>query len=92
MQRILAELQERGAHRVAMEVSSHSLVQRRVAGLKMNTAIFTNLTRDHLDYHGDINSYAAAKSRLFAMAGLENAVINLDDNGPHDTGQYGSAG
>lgn len=80
VQRILAELQERGARRVAMEVSSHSLVQRRVAGLKINTAIFTNLTRDHLDYHGDINSYAAAKSRLFAMAGLENAVINLDDN------------
>ena len=80
VQRILAELHESGARRVAMEVSSHSLVQRRVAGLKMNTAIFTNLTRDHLDYHGDINRYAAAKSRLFAMAGLENAVINLDDN------------
>ena len=63
-----------------MEVSSHSLVQRRVAGLQIDTAVFTNLTRDHLDYHGNLNSYAAAKARLFAMAGLKNAVINIDDN------------
>ena len=80
IQRILAELKDAGAKRIAMEVSSHSLVQRRVAGLKIDTAVFTNLTRDHLDYHGDLNSYAAAKARLFAMAGLKNAVINLDDN------------
>jgi UDP-N-acetylmuramoyl-L-alanyl-D-glutamate--2,6-diaminopimelate ligase len=80
VQRILAELRDAGAKRIAMEVSSHSLVQRRVAGLQVDTAVFTNLTRDHLDYHGDINSYAAAKARLFAMAGLKNAVINLDDN------------
>ena len=58
----------------------HSLVQRRVAGLKINTAVFTNLSRDHLDYHGDINAYAAAKSRLFAMQGLQHAVINSDDS------------
>jgi len=80
VQRILEELKDAGAKRIAMEVSSHSLVQRRVAGLKIDTAVFTNLTRDHLDYHGDLNSYAAAKARLFAMAGLKNAVINLDDN------------
>ena len=80
VQRILAELRDAGAKRIAMEVSSHSLVQRRVAGLQIDTAVFTNLTRDHLDYHGDINSYAAAKARLFAMAGLKHAVINLDDN------------
>ena len=80
VQRILAELKDAGAKRIAMEVSSHSLVQRRVAGLQVDTAVFTNLTRDHLDYHGDINSYAAAKARLFAMTGLKNAVINLDDN------------
>lgn len=80
VQRILAELNAAGTQRLAMEVSSHSLVQRRIAGLQINTAVFTNLTRDHLDYHGDLNSYAAAKSRLFAMAGLKNAVINLDDN------------
>ena len=80
MQRILAELKSKGAANVALEVSSHSLVQRRVAGLKVDTAVFTNLSRDHLDYHGDINAYGAAKSRLFAMAGLQHAVINLDDN------------
>ena len=80
MQRILAELASKGAKQVALEVSSHSLVQRRVAGLKINTAVFTNLSRDHLDYHGDINAYAAAKSRLFAMQGLEHAVINSDDS------------
>ena len=80
MQRILAELNSKGAANVALEVSSHSLVQRRVAGLKVDTAVFTNLSRDHLDYHGDINAYGAAKSRLFAMPGLQHAVINLDDN------------
>jgi UDP-N-acetylmuramoyl-L-alanyl-D-glutamate--2,6-diaminopimelate ligase len=79
MQRILAELASRGAQHVALEVSSHSLVQRRVAGLAINTAVFTNLSRDHLDYHGDINAYAAAKARLFAMQGLQRAVINVDD-------------
>lgn len=63
-----------------MEVSSHSLVQRRIAGLQVDTAVFTNLSRDHLDYHGDLASYAAAKARLFAMSGLKNAVINIDDS------------
>ena len=80
MQRILAELRDSGSRRVAIEASSHGLVQRRIAGLQIDTAIFTNLSRDHLDYHGDLNSYAAAKSRLFAMSGLKHAVINLDDN------------
>ena len=80
MQRILAELASKGAKNIALEVSSHSLVQRRVAGVKITTAVFTNLSRDHLDYHGDINAYAAAKSRLFAMQGLQHAVINLDDS------------
>jgi UDP-N-acetylmuramoyl-L-alanyl-D-glutamate--2,6-diaminopimelate ligase len=80
MQLILAELRDAGARRVAIEASSHGLVQRRIAGLRIDTAIFTNLSRDHLDYHGDLNSYAAAKSRLFAMSGLKHAVINLDDN------------
>lgn len=80
MQRILAELKSKGASTVALEVSSHSLVQRRVAGLQVDTAVFTNLSRDHLDYHGDLASYAAAKSRLFAMTDLKNAVINVDDS------------
>ena len=80
MQRILAEMRDSGTRRVAIEASSHGLVQRRIAGLHIDTAIFTNLSRDHLDYHGDLNSYAAAKSRLFGMSGLKHAVINLDDN------------
>jgi len=79
MQRILADMASSGAKRAAIEVSSHSLVQRRVAGLQIDTAIFTNLSRDHLDYHGDLTEYAAAKARLFAMAGLKHAVINVDD-------------
>ncbi|ETN93021.1 UDP-N-acetylmuramoyl-L-alanyl-D-glutamate--2,6-diaminopimelate ligase [Gammaproteobacteria bacterium MOLA455] len=80
MQRILAELRDDGSRRVVIEASSHGLAQRRIAGLQIDTAIFTNLSRDHLDYHGDLNSYAAAKSRLFGMSGLKHAVINLDDN------------
>ena len=63
----------------AMEVSSHALAQDRIAGLNFTTAIFTNLSRDHLDYHGDLESYQAAKARLFSLDGLEQAVIFVDD-------------
>ncbi len=63
-----------------LEVSSHSLVQGRVGGLPFNTALFTNLSHDHLDYHGDMDSYAAAKARLFSVDGLQHAVINADDS------------
>ncbi len=62
-----------------MEVSSHALDQGRVAGLRFATGAFTNLSRDHLDYHGDMDAYAEAKARLFAWPGLESAVINRDD-------------
>jgi UDP-N-acetylmuramoyl-L-alanyl-D-glutamate--2,6-diaminopimelate ligase len=79
MQRILAELQACGADRVALEASSHSLQQQRIAGLVIDTAVFTNLSRDHLDYHGSLEHYAAAKARLFAMSSLKQAVINQDD-------------
>ncbi len=54
--------------RVAMEVSSHALEQERCAGVRFHTAVFTNLTRDHLDYHGDMAAYGAAKAQLFAVA------------------------
>ena len=64
------ELAELGAPRVAMEVSSHALKQERVAGLTFHTAVFTNLTRDHLDEHGDLASYGEAKRRLFTIPGL----------------------
>ncbi|MEO8367376.1 MAG: UDP-N-acetylmuramoyl-L-alanyl-D-glutamate--2,6-diaminopimelate ligase [Pseudoxanthomonas sp.] len=79
MHALLAELRDAGAKAVAMEVSSHALDQGRVANVHFDVAIFTNLTRDHLDYHGDMDSYGAAKARLFAWPGLKAAIINLDD-------------
>lgn len=79
LQAILADLSAEGAEAVAMEVSSHALDQQRVEGLFFNIAVLTNLTQDHLDYHGDMNGYAQAKGRLFHMPGLSWAVINLDD-------------
>lgn len=65
---------------VAMEVSSHALDQSRVAGTFFDTAVFTNLSRDHLDYHKTFEEYAAAKFQLFESEGLSNAVINIDDD------------
>ncbi len=79
VQRLLAGYLRRGARCVAMEVSSHGLDQGRVAGLKYDVAVFTNLTRDHLDYHGTMESYAEAKYRLFSARGLRHAVVNADD-------------
>lgn len=73
------EIAELGAPRVAMEVSSHALAQDRVAGLAFHTAVFTNLTRDHLDEHGDFASYGRAKLALFRRAELRYAVVNADD-------------
>lgn len=79
MHRLLSDFVAQGARALCMEVSSHALEQDRVAGINFNIAVFTNLTRDHLDYHGDMESYAAAKARLFAVDGLEVAIINMDD-------------
>ena len=64
---------------VVMEVSSHALHQARVAGTDFDTAIFTNLSRDHLDYHQSIDEYADAKFELFKLVGLKNAIINIGD-------------
>ncbi|MFT5644050.1 MAG: UDP-N-acetylmuramoyl-L-alanyl-D-glutamate--2,6-diaminopimelate ligase [Janthinobacterium sp.] len=69
----------RGVDALALEVSSIGLVQQRVAGMHFDVALFTNLTRDHLDYHGDLAQYEAAKARLFDWPGLKCAVVNLDD-------------
>jgi UDP-N-acetylmuramoyl-L-alanyl-D-glutamate--2,6-diaminopimelate ligase len=77
--RQLAELRALGAECVAMEVSSHALDQGRTAGVRFHTAAFTNLTRDHLDYHGSMAAYGEAKARLFALPGLTTRVINVDD-------------
>ena len=79
MHALLAGLRDAGAKAVAMEVSSHALDQGRVDGVHYDIAVFTNLTRDHLDYHGDMETYGAAKAKLFARPGLHAAVINRDD-------------
>ncbi|MGY4826035.1 UDP-N-acetylmuramoyl-L-alanyl-D-glutamate--2,6-diaminopimelate ligase [Stutzerimonas chloritidismutans] len=79
VQATLANLKQEGARAVAMEVSSHGLDQRRVAALDFDVAVFTNLSRDHLDYHGSMDAYGAAKARLFEVPGLSCRVINLDD-------------
>ena len=76
---LLAQLRDAGARAVAMEVSSHALDQGRVDNVHFDVAVFTNLTRDHLDYHGDMRAYGAAKARLFAWPELKAAVVNLDD-------------
>lgn len=79
VQSLLAEYRDSGAAACAMEVSSHALTQGRVNGVHFDVALLTNLSRDHLDYHGDMESYAAAKRRLFEWQDLKFAVINLDD-------------
>jgi UDP-N-acetylmuramoyl-L-alanyl-D-glutamate--2,6-diaminopimelate ligase len=73
------EIARLGTPVVALEVSSHAIVQERIAGLRVQTAAFTNLSRDHLDAHGSFEAYGEAKARLFRRAGLERAVINIDD-------------
>lgn len=79
LQRWLSALRDAGADAVAMEVSSQGLHQYRADGVHFRTAVFSNLTQDHLDYHGDMQAYGAAKARLFQMSGLQHAVINADD-------------
>lgn len=79
LQRQLAEMNDAGAGHVAMEVSSHALDQGRVNGVHFDVAVFTNLSHEHLDYHGDMATYAAAKQRLFRFPAVKHAVINADD-------------
>lgn len=78
--RMLAHFVAEGYQVVAMEVSSHGLDQGRVNGVHFETAVFTNLTRDHLDYHGSMRQYGESKRKLFEVAGLQNAVLNVDDH------------
>ncbi|HEX4798046.1 MAG TPA: UDP-N-acetylmuramoyl-L-alanyl-D-glutamate--2,6-diaminopimelate ligase [Burkholderiales bacterium] len=79
LHRSLAGLLAQGAQGVAMEVTSIGLDQGRANGVAFGAALFTNLSRDHLDYHGDMESYARAKQRLFETPSLKHAVLNLDD-------------
>jgi len=78
--RQLAAFVDQGAAACAMEVSSIGVEEGRINGVHFDVAVFTNLTQDHLDYHGSMAAYAAAKERLFAWTGLRAAVINLDDS------------
>ena len=79
VQYLLKEFVAQGARAAAIEVSSHGLVQGRVNAVNFACALFTNLTHDHLDYHGSMQAYGEAKARLFEMPGLQAAVLNLDD-------------
>ncbi len=80
LQTQLKELIDAGAQWLAMEISSHALDQERIAGIDIDCAVFTNLTQDHLDYHGTMGDYAEAKAKLFQQSGLKHAVINFDDS------------
>lgn len=79
VQAALAQLRQLGADTVAMEVSSQGLHQYRVNGVRFDVAVFTNLTRDHLDYHGSMEDYAETKRKLFMFESLSSAVVNMDD-------------
>ena len=93
LQRTLAEMKRASAQAVAMEVSSHGLDQGRVNGVAFDCALFTNLTHDHLDYHGTMAAYGEAKARLFDAPGLGTAVLNLDDPfGARLAGRAGARG
>jgi len=78
MHQTLAEFRDQGARFAAIEVSSHALLQNRVDGVAFDTVLFTNLSRDHLDYHGDMQSYGDAKARLFLEYSAKQRIINLD--------------
>lgn len=79
VQQVLAQWCEADVAMAAMEVSSHGLEQGRIAAVNFETALFTNLTRDHLDYHGTMAAYGDAKKKLFQQSGLKTAVLNGDD-------------
>ena len=77
--RVASWMKQRGASHLVMEVSSHALAQERVYGVPFRVAAFTNLTQDHLDFHGDMQAYGAAKAKLFFEFAPRDAVINVDD-------------
>lgn len=79
LNRYCSQFKDEGARAVAMEVSSHALEQKRIAGIHLHMGILTNLTRDHLDYHQTMAAYAKAKRKLFTHSGLKLAIINADD-------------
>lgn len=78
LQKYLCELKTQGAQTIAMEVSSHGLAQNRVNSIPFSSAMFTNLTQDHLDYHGNMQDYGNAKQKLFQFASLKRVILNAD--------------
>lgn len=80
LQKLFSELRNENAKVISMEVSSHGLEQHRVAGCHFDIAVFTNLSRDHLDYHGDMATYGASKLKLFTDYAVQKVVVNLDDD------------
>jgi UDP-N-acetylmuramoyl-L-alanyl-D-glutamate--2,6-diaminopimelate ligase len=80
LQSIAALMLQNKASHLSMEVSSHALVQGRVIGAHFKVAAFTNLTQDHLDFHGDMESYYLAKAKLFTPQLSDHAIINIDDS------------
>lgn len=79
LQQLLARLRNDGVHHAVMEVSSHALEQGRINGTVFELAVFTNLSRDHLDYHADMEAYGSAKRRLFELECLRHGLVNIDD-------------
>src|SRR5437667_11697843 len=85
LQELLAQIANAGCKAAAMEVSSHALAQERTRGIEWNVAVFTNLTQDHLDFHGTMENYFDAKAKLFAQLGSQRekskpvAIVNIDD-------------
>ncbi len=79
LQHRLALIRQKDIHTVCMEVSSHALNQNRVDAIEFDVAVFTNLSRDHLDYHKSMENYAQAKRKLFFMASVRSAIVNIDD-------------
>lgn len=89
---LLAQLRRRGIRTVAMEASSHGLIQGRLNGVRFTGGLFTNLSRDHLDYHGSMETYLEAKLRLLTWPGLEFVAFNLDDASAETIASRVSAG
>jgi UDP-N-acetylmuramoyl-L-alanyl-D-glutamate--2,6-diaminopimelate ligase len=88
MQGLLKDIQKNGAHSVTVEVSSHALDQGRVNGTHFDTVVITNLSQDHLDYHGDMKQYAAAKKKILDLPGIKYVVVNADDSFGQECLQY----
>ncbi|MFM6922648.1 MAG: Mur ligase family protein, partial [Polynucleobacter victoriensis] len=85
---LLKNIKDQGAASVAMEVSSHALDQGRINGVEFDTVVITNLSQDHLDYHGTMSEYAAAKKKIINLPGIKHIVINADDAFGQECLQY----